>query len=226
MPPINRQSKATVRRQQQAAERRAVRILIVLVLIVFSLGTIFGCFLSSLFSPKPAKAAEEPTPIPVAQSTAPFRIPIQRMVITRVQEIKKVDCKLSAELQTAMYDACEKYDIPFALALAVAEQESRFNPDAESSTNDYGLMQINQINFGWLRKNGIEPLDHKGNIEAGVMMLSQAVKKYGDYELALMAYNCGDTGARKLWNQNIYSTKYSASTLERFDKWNAYTGGI
>ena len=134
--------------------------------------------------------------------------------------------RLDTELQAVMYEMCEKYDVPFALALAVAEQESRFNPNVVSETHDYGIMQINRINFSWLRKKGIEPLEPEGNIEAGVLMLSEAVKKHGDYGLALMAYNCGDTGAKRLWTKGIYSSEYSRTTMARFHKWDEYIRGV
>ena len=77
-----------------------------------------------------------------------------------------------------------------------------------------------------IQKKGINPLDHKGNIEAGVLMLSEAVKKYDDFNLALMAYNCGDAGAKRLWNKGIYSTEYSSSVMERYNKWDSYIRGV
>ena len=210
---------ATIRRKQkQSEQRRIMIILITFVLIIFSLGTIFGCFLCSAFTPEPVNAAEEATPT-ATQTESPA-------VALCTLEIKSAEHTLDAELQATMLEMCEKYELPFALALAVAEQESRFNPYAVSSTNDYGLMQINKVNFDWLRKKGIEPLDHKGNIEAGVLILSEAVKKHGDYGLALMAYNCGDAGAKRLWKKGIYSTEYSRATMERFDKWDSYIRGV
>ena len=80
-------------------------------------------------------------------------------------------------------------------------------------------MQINRINFEWLRERGIDPLTDAGNIEAGVLILSKALKRYGEIELALMAYNCGDTGAKRLWDAGTYSTQYSRETMERYNKW-------
>lgn len=65
---------------------------------------------------------------------------------------------LDYDLQKAMYDSCQKYDVPFALALAVAEKESGFNLDAESKTDDHGIMQINRCNFEYLRNKEIYPL--------------------------------------------------------------------
>lgn len=210
---------ATIRRKQkQSEQRRIMIILITFVLIIFSLGTIFGCFLCSAFTPDTVNAAEEATP--TATQTESSAVALCTL------EIKSEEHTLDTELQATMIEMCEKYELPFALALAVAEQESRFNPDAVSKTDDYGLMQINKVNFKWLREKGIEPLDYKGNIEAGVLILSEAVKKHGDYGLALMAYNCGDAGAKKLWKKGIYSTEYSRATMERFDKWDSYIRGV
>lgn len=213
---------ATIRKKQkQSEQRRIMIILITFVLIIFSLGTIFGCFLCSAFTPDTVNASEDVT------STEPTATQTETPAVALCTlEIKSAERTLDAELQATMLEMCEKYELPFALALAVAEQESRFDPYAISSTNDYGIMQINKVNFEWLRKKGIEPLDHKGNIEAGVLMLSEAVKKHGDYGLALMAYNCGDAGAKRLWNKGIYSTEYSRSTMKRFDKWDSYIKGV
>jgi len=192
-------------RKKQKEQRKILLIFIGFVLIIFSVGTIFGCFLASAFSNQDVSAEE---------------------VIQTPLHIESDGRTLDTELQETMIIMCEKYQVPFALALAVAEQESHFDPDAVSRTNDYGIMQINQTNFEWLQKKGINPLDRKGNIEAGVLMLSQALEKHGETELALMAYNCGDAGAKRLWNKGVYSTKYSSSVMEKLSKWDSYIRGI
>lgn len=212
----------TPEQRRKSEQRKLTIILITIVLIIFSFGTVFGFFLCEVFAPKTVKAAE------VAKT--------ETVVLTGPEQLEKPDVrtlefesdgqKLDDELKNTMIDMCDKYDLPLALVLAVAEQESRFNPAVVSSTNDYGIMQINKVNFKWLREKGIEPLDNKGNIEAGVLILSEAVKKYSDYGLALMAYNCGDTGAKRLWKKGIYSSKYSRATMERFDKWDKYIRGV
>ena len=126
---------------------------------------------------------------------------------------------LDYDLQVAMQACCEEYGVPYALALAVADVESRFDPDAASSTNDYGLMQINQVNHGWLLEQGIDPMTSAGNIEAGVLFLSDYLTAYGDPELAVMAYNCGPSGAQNLWAAGTYSTDHSRKVMDRFDYW-------
>lgn len=126
---------------------------------------------------------------------------------------------LDYDLQVTMQACCEEYGVPYALALAVADVESRFDPDATSSTNDYGLMQINQVNHGWLLEQGIDPMTPAGNIEAGVLFLSDYLTAYGDPELAVMAYNCGPSGAQNLWAAGTYSTDHSREVMDRFDYW-------
>ena len=123
------------------------------------------------------------------------------------------------DFQKVMYESCQKYDVPFALALAVAEKESGFNPDAESRTDDHGIMQINRCNFEYLRNKGIDPLTYEGNIEAGVMLLGENLTRYGDEGLAVMTYNCGRTGAKRLWDAGVYSTSYSRAIMELYEKW-------
>ena len=182
----------------------------------------FGCFIHSVLTPKTVIAADVPQETVTESTPEETAEPLPNLYTI---EITSENRTLDSELQATMIEMSEKYDVPLALVLAVAEQESRFNPDAKSATNDYGIMQINTINFGWLRERGIEPLEPNGNIEAGVLMLSEAINKYGDCGLALMAYNCGDGGAKNLWDKGIYSTEYSRATMERFDKWDQYLGG-
>lgn len=203
-------------RKKKAAQRRFILIFTAFVLVIFTLGAILGWTLgthafANNSAPTEIKAEENQT------VTEPETKPLV---------IESEGNTLSPHLQEVMFAMCEKYNVPFALALAVADQETRFNPDAVSHTNDYGLMQINKINFEWLQKKGIDPMTYEGNIEAGVLMLSQAIEKHGEYGLALMAYNCGDAGAKRLWKKGTYSTDYSRSTMARFDKWTKYLEAI
>lgn len=132
---------------------------------------------------------------------------------------------LDYDLQVTMQVCCEEYGVPYALALAVADVESRFDPDAASSTNDYGLMQINKVNHGWLLERGIDPMTPAGNIEAGVLFLSDYLTAYEDPEMAVMAYNCGPSGARALWDAGTYHTAHSLKVMDRFEYWTSVLEG-
>lgn len=128
------------------------------------------------------------------------------------------DVPLPFDLQRVMQDACIKYNVPYALALAVAECESSFILEADNGTC-WGLMQIHPINYPRLRENGIEPTEYEGNIVAGVFMLGELLEKYSDTHKALMAYNCGETGAKRLWNQGYFTSTYSRKVVTNYEKW-------
>ena len=151
-------------------------------------------------------------------SVAPTPSPTPEAVLWR-DDIVTDGNLLDYDLQVTMQACCEEYGVPYALALAVADVESRFDPDATSSTNDYGLMQINKVNHGWLLEQGIDPMTPAGNIEAGVLFLSDYLTAYGDPEMAIMAYNCGPSGAQKLWASGTYHTEHSIKVMDRFDYW-------
>lgn len=126
---------------------------------------------------------------------------------------------LSYECQQILMDCCDKYSVPYALGLAIAEVETHFDPDAVSGTDDYGLMQINACNHGWLAELGFDVMTYEGNIEAGIYLIAQNIQQYEDFELALMAYNCGPTGAQRLWAQGIYQTEYSQKVMTAYSYW-------
>lgn len=117
--------------------------------------------------------------------------------------------------QNYLYDLCVEYGITeyYTLLIAQIYHESTFRTNLISSTNDYGLMQINVCNHSWLRnKLGISDfLDPYENMEAGVYMMSSYLHKYGDAEKALVCYNRGEGGAK-----GVSSTSYSRGVL--YDK--------
>ncbi len=129
------------------------------------------------------------------------------------------DVPLSEQIQRYIYRLCDDYEIPVSLVLAIIEQESNFDIEAVSDTDDYGLMQINKCNHGWLRKQGVtDVLDPYQNVRGGIIILSQCYN--GNMSKALMQYNLGAGGASELWDEGVYSTYYSRlvlSTKEVYD---------
>ena len=90
--------------------------------------------------------------------------------------------------------AAMEYDLPVALLVAVARGESNFDPDAVSSANARGLMQIRwpttARHLGFRRASELhEPCP---NIDAGARYLAELLERYdGNVHLALAAYNYG-----------------------------------
>lgn len=126
------------------------------------------------------------------------------------------DVPLADDIQDLIFSECSSKKVPTDLVIAVIDVESGFDPSKISKTNDYGLMQINACHKDFFKKSLqiTDLLDERQNIRAGVYMLSGIVSRYGDMNQALMVYNCGETGAKRLWNQGIYSTAYSRKVIE------------
>lgn len=173
-----------------------------------------------------SQSMQSPTCAPIAfpavpDSTGSYTITTAytKTTVTELSPIYISAIPLSEELQIIMQDACKEYGVPYSLALAVCEAESTFDPDADNGVC-WGLMQINPVNYKSLRNIGIEPTTYEGNIEAGVYMLGQLLDKYDDdTHKALMAYNCGDAGAARLWDQGYVTSSYSENVVEKSQNW-------
>lgn len=126
---------------------------------------------------------------------------------------------LSKDLQLYTYNKCVEYGIPdhYELVLAIMWQESNYTADLVSSTDDYGIMQINYCNHSWL-VDLLGPtnfLDASDNINAGVYVISKLLIKYGDEHKALMAYNMGEHGAALNWQAGNYTSVYSRGVVAK-----------
>lgn len=165
-------------------------------------------------SPAPVETAIEETPTPT-EPPAPAQEPA---VI--VDKSPVYDVPLSEELQAYLYEACMESGVPFEIAVALIGNESGYQTDIISKTNDYGLMQINRSNHEWLKEEvGVEDfLDPEENITAGIYILAGFFESYENPHMALMAYNMGESGARKQWNNGIYHSAYSLRVMGRVDE--------
>lgn len=130
------------------------------------------------------------------------------------------------DLQEFTYYLSAAYDIDYTLVLAIISKESAFMPDGISSTNDYGLMQINACNHKWLTEElGITDfIDPYENIKAGLFILRGLFEKYDSTSKVLMAYNMGENGASKLWEQGIFESNYSKDVLQRQETYRQILG--
>lgn len=84
----------------------------------------------------------------------------------------------------------EKHKVDPYLVKAVIKAESNFNPDAVSSKNAQGMMQLIPATAS---DYGVEdPFDAKENMEGGVQYLKDLLDYFdGDLKLSLAAYNAG-----------------------------------
>lgn len=131
-------------------------------------------------------------------------------------EFVSFDVPISEDLQEFTFYLSLAYDIDFTFVMALMKQESGFQSNIVSATNDYGLMQINEINQPYLKEqleitDFLEPHD---NIRAGMFILRKLFEKYETPEKVLMAYHMGETGASQLWEQGVFETNYSKTVLK------------
>lgn len=132
-----------------------------------------------------------------------------------------------ADVDSAINEMAEKYNLDPALLAAMAEQESGFNQSAQSEAGAMGIMQLMP---GTAEGLGVDPSDLRGNLEGGAKYLRQMLDKYnGDVEKALAAYNAGP-GSLDSVNGDISklsgeTQKYVPSVMERYNKLKNKSGG-
>lgn len=92
----------------------------------------------------------------------------------------------------------EQYGVTEAMAYAVIRSESDFESGAVSPAGAIGLMQLMPDTFRWLTDEMLfEHLedgmiyDPETNIRYGLYYLSYLYDRFGDWQLALAAYNAG-----------------------------------
>ena len=126
-----------------------------------------------------------------------------------------VDVPLSYEDQDFLHTACQESGVPYALALAVIEQETDFRNVMGDDGASCGYMQVQEK---WHRERmerlGVTDLmDPFGNFRVGCDFLAELMGKYPTQE-ALTAYNSGSPG----YNQ------YSYDVMANYEKWKELVG--
>lgn len=196
---------ATECRRKQKSNKRLVRLFVAL-LVVTAIGFAAGMTIGKITTPSKTVTITETVEVPA-------------LVTDKLVETKDVflfDVPLSDSLQRYLYEICADENVPVTLAYAMIEHESRFNPEAVSSTDDCGLMQINVVNHEWLEEDYrcADMLDPYQNVFCGVKIIGSYLERYkGDLQKALMAYNMGDYGARKAWENGVTETSYTKAIL-------------
>ena len=191
-------------RERKKPKNKIVRLYVFLAILVLAGGTA-GFFIGKLTAPERTVTLSEKVEVPVYESD----------MLVEDADVFLYDTPLSDSLQRYIYEICADENVPVTLALAMIEHESGFNPEVISSTDDYGLMQINAVNHEWLEEKYrvADFLNPYQNAFCGITIIGSYIEKYGDYGKALMAYNMGDYGAQKAWENGVTSTSYSTTIL-------------
>lgn len=142
-------------------------------------------------------------------------------------DFQPLSVPMDEEQQEFVFYLCDGYNLEFSLVMAVIEHESYYQADVISKTNDYGLMQINKVNHEQLTEilGLTDFLDPYQNIRAGCFTLRKLFEKYQDADMVLMAYNMGENGANRLWENGVFSTSYTESVRQVQRKLNKQLDG-
>jgi len=120
------------------------------------------------------------------------------------------DIPLSYELQAMLYGACKEFEVEYALALAMLEQETQFKNTKGDGGNAYGYFQV------WPKWHGdrmaalgvTDLMDPEGNFRVAMHFIRECIDKYG-LARGLGFYNGGEA----------VETKYSREVLEKMEKY-------
>ena len=100
-----------------------------------------------------------------------------------------------AEVRQMVWEEAKRQGVNPALAVKLAWQESRFNPDARSKA---GAISVMQLMPGTAKDLGVNPDDVAENIRGGITYLKQQLTRFqGREDLALAAYNAGPGNVQK-----------------------------
>jgi soluble lytic murein transglycosylase-like protein len=91
-------------------------------------------------------------------------------------------------------DAARRHGVPEDLFLKLVQQESGFNPKAVSHKGALGLAQLMPQTAKVLR---VDPTDPYQNLDGGARYLKQQFNEFGNWRLALAAYNAGPGAVKK-----------------------------
>lgn len=132
-----------------------------------------------------------------------------------IEVFPEADPIIETDIDALIVQVAGEYGLPWQFVRAVCWVESGIDPNAISSTGDYGLMQVSYVNHGWLGLT--DPLDPEANLRAGCTILKTAIENSdGDFTRALMRYNRGDAYAMAQWSQGIFSTAYTEKVLGKY----------
>ena len=124
---------------------------------------------------------------------------------------------------------CSKYEINPTEILSIIKAESNFNPNAVSSKNAIGLMQITletanwcceRINMGYVTQADL--CVPETNIKIGVYYYNYLLDRYNNINTALAAYNAGMGNVDRWLEDEEFSTDGTKITKTPYPETNRY----
>lgn len=128
-------------------------------------------------------------------------------------------CPVPAKFASAFVHAARSANLPLGLLVAVAHQESRFDPAARSGAGAQGLLQLMPSTARELR---LDPTVPETNILAGARYLRRMLDRFnGNVDLALAAYNAGPTAVANAGGAPTFTTLAYVQNVKQ--SWSTYS---
>jgi peptidoglycan DL-endopeptidase CwlO len=128
-------------------------------------------------------------------------------------------CPIPLRFRPAFVHAARDSGLQLSMLVAVAQVESEFQPNARSSADARGLMQVIPSTGAELRLDVDKPAT---NVLAGARYLEQMLHHFSRTDLALAAYNAGPTAVDRAGRApNDESLSYVVKVQQR---WAALAG--
>lgn len=128
------------------------------------------------------------------QYSASVRLQPPRVVTPSKWDTPSYTGSYRGEFLIVARDAAMKHGVPADLFLRLVQQESGWNPGAVSHKGALGLAQLMP---GTAAKLGVNPLDPVQNLQGGARYLRMMYNQFGNWRLALAAYNAGPAAVAK-----------------------------
>lgn len=133
----------------------------------------------------------------------------------------------------ALVDAGERFDVDPLLLLALIDVESDYDPDARGRRGGRGLMQLRPVTaldvaerHGIAGPEDVDLRDPAVNVRLGTAYLAELREQFGDWTLALAAYNSGPTRVRRtLARGGDAPRRYAERVLARWNELRDELGG-
>jgi soluble lytic murein transglycosylase-like protein len=146
---------------------------------------------------------------------APVRIP----ALPAKSESSTGDCPIPARFRPAFERAARDTGFQLSMLVAVAQVESQFKPDARSTADARGLLQVTPLTAAALK---LDVNDPSSNVLAGARYLRLMLNRFQRTDLALAAYNAGPTVVGRLGRAPSQETETYIANVQR--RWAALAG--
>jgi soluble lytic murein transglycosylase-like protein len=140
---------------------------------------------------KPRVSKLPPVYVYTYAESAHQQLPNRVILAPQIDPVTREKVTVPTSLSNLICNHARSYDIDPLIIDILTRHESGFNPTAVSRAGARGLMQLMPETAASLGVTDIEDPDQ--NVAAGTRYLVEQVRRYGDLQLALAAYNAGPT---------------------------------